>query len=653
MGQHPASRRLRRRGVAMVLVMLAVAIGVVLSCAYLTGQSTSATVAGNAGSKAQARAVAESALGMAMSYVRTHDDWRTAKAPGQWASDQPLAGGTFTVRGDDGEDTNGDGVVEGDGSFTNDTMDMLTLTATGRYRGTEHTVRAVVPPFKQAAMIVPNPVSLATEDTDRYTLLRNWGWRVRLLKAAGTNADYDTAVAGVHVIYAPAHSSLGATILARLASADLPIVSENMNLVTTMKVASTASRTWSGTSMDVLQLTRTVTDDAGNESTQAYTHYITSVSPVGVMAVCGQSATLLYVQGASLGAQTLATRTGQPTQPALAVLEAGALQTDGHPALARRVILPWGGASNTFAIGSLNSNGHILLRRSLDWAGSSWRGPLPGIAVWDKLEVKDMGLVDGYNSASGPYGGANVNSLPVISTNSLLSDGLKVSGGLVKGNAFVSPLANLGQVLDVSAGASLTGVQQNLSLNVPIPTPEPPAGMGSSIGDRTYSSGTYTALGDVHFGKLTITGAGTVRVRGATRIYCDQGLTIDQSGALTLRNSSASLLLYTAGPVTIRGSGALAANMADPTKVRWFVLKGAVQLQDDARVYAQAQTFDGTLTVGGNSLFYGTFLGKRATIGGSGAFHVDTSNSAILSNLVGGFDLARVVSAGVRWVEMR
>jgi hypothetical protein len=651
MRNHPASRSTRRRGVAMVLVMLAVAFGAVLSYAYLMGQSTSAKVAGNAASKAQARAIAEAALGLAVYYVKTHDTWRTDKLPGEWATNQPLGGGTFTVRGDDGEDTNGDGIVEGDGSFTDDTLDMLTLTATGAYRGTQHTVRAVVPPNKVAMMLVPNPSSMTAEDTDRYTLLGNWAWKVRLLKASGTAADFTAAASGAHVIYVPAHCNPGSSVIDQLKATDLPIVSEDINLPSATKVASSGGRTWTGTSIDVPQLTRTVTDDAGNESTQVYTNYITSVFPVGSQTICNRSATLLYVDGDTIGAQALATRTGQPTQSALLILEAGALGSDKRPSRARRVILPWGGANNTFSISSLNTNGQTVLRRSLYWAGSSWRGCLPGIAVWNTVEVKDLGTVDGYNSTLGAYGGANVNGLSTMSNNAVAGNCIKLSGGLVKCNVFVSPDADLNQVVNVASGASLTGVCRKLSLNAPALTPQAPQNMGGSIGDRTYSLGTYIASGDIHFGKLTICGFTTIRVSGATRIYCDRGLTISQGGSLTLA-TDASLMLYTAGDVTIKDAGTLNMAFGCPAMVQWYIMKGKVQLQGSAQACAQIQTYDGVMEVHDLSSFFGTFIGKSLTVSNSGAFHVDTSCSGTIVTLGGGFDLARIVSSGTRWVEM-
>ena len=71
--------------------------------------------------------------------------------------------------------------------------------------------------------------------------------------------------------------------------------------------------------------------------------------------------------------------------------------------------------------------------------------------------------------------------------------------------------------------------------------------------------------------------------------------------------------------------------------MQWYVLKGDVQLGGEAQAFAQS--YDGTLTVAAGSRYYGTFVGRQVTVSGSGAFHVDTSNSATVANLGGGFDL--------------
>ncbi|MGB2823293.1 MAG: hypothetical protein WBF17_20090, partial [Phycisphaerae bacterium] len=263
------------RGVAMILVIAALAMATILSSAYLASQSTSAQVSRNVASLATARMIAESGLGMAVSYVRSDPNWRTDRSEGTWVDEHPFAGGTFSIVGQDGEDTDGDGAVEGDGDLADNDMEMLTLTAVGKYRGCSHTVQAVVPPQKRALMIVVDPANLSSEDTAREALLRQWGWKVSMLGNTPTVTEFNAAVQGMHIIYYPSHTKLENEIRDRLKLTDLPIVTGHSKLVNELGIAGGESKAYDGSSIDVLELTRTVTDEFGVEHVEVITHYIT------------------------------------------------------------------------------------------------------------------------------------------------------------------------------------------------------------------------------------------------------------------------------------------------------------------------------------------------------------------------------------------
>jgi len=91
--------------------------------------------------------VAESGLELAIAYIRANEDWRTDQSHGTWVTDQSFGDGTFTIVGEDGEDTDGDGTVDGDGDLGDDPDDLLTLTVTGKVSGTTHIARALVTPL--------------------------------------------------------------------------------------------------------------------------------------------------------------------------------------------------------------------------------------------------------------------------------------------------------------------------------------------------------------------------------------------------------------------------------------------------------------------------------------------------------------------------
>jgi hypothetical protein len=137
----------RRRAVALMLVMIAVIVAGTVGYSYLSAQETAVALARNIDDAAKARYVAESGMEIALSFIRTNSNWRTAVSNGTWASNVSLAGGTYTIRGEDGIDANNDGVItiptEGDGSLSDNTGDPVTLTVTAVVGGASSKVTAV------------------------------------------------------------------------------------------------------------------------------------------------------------------------------------------------------------------------------------------------------------------------------------------------------------------------------------------------------------------------------------------------------------------------------------------------------------------------------------------------------------------------------
>jgi hypothetical protein len=150
-------RNRRRRSVALILVLIAVTISATLALAFVSAQSTSIGIARNIQNHPQARYVAESGLELAIAYMRANTDWRTVQSEGAWVTDEPFAGGTFTVVGEDGVDIDGDGVIavpgEGDGDLADDNSERLTLTVTGRAGGASQVVHAVITPVPGRSLV--------------------------------------------------------------------------------------------------------------------------------------------------------------------------------------------------------------------------------------------------------------------------------------------------------------------------------------------------------------------------------------------------------------------------------------------------------------------------------------------------------------------
>lgn len=140
-------RYCRQRGVALLLVLFAVTVSAALALSFLSSQSTTLGIARNLQDHSRARYVAESGLALTLAYVRANGDWRTVQSHGTWVTDEAFGAGTFTVVGEDGVDTDGDGVVDGDGDLSDDTGDSATITVTGTVGGATHTVKAQIVPI--------------------------------------------------------------------------------------------------------------------------------------------------------------------------------------------------------------------------------------------------------------------------------------------------------------------------------------------------------------------------------------------------------------------------------------------------------------------------------------------------------------------------
>jgi hypothetical protein len=202
-----------KRSFALLLVLFTAAVAAVLAYAFIAGQSTMQATAGNAVNTAAARAIAESGLRLAMAHVVRDSDWRSSHTSGSWIAEPGVAlgGGTFILRGDDGRDANSDAVIstpsEGDANLSDDPMDLLTLTATGRIGGAVGVIRAVVTPKPldtlRVLMLVSSTTTLSSEDVARKTLMEGWGWTVTTISSSASTSTFTAALAETDVVYVP------------------------------------------------------------------------------------------------------------------------------------------------------------------------------------------------------------------------------------------------------------------------------------------------------------------------------------------------------------------------------------------------------------------------------------------------------------------
>jgi hypothetical protein len=109
-----------RRGLAMLLVMVSLALATILASAYLASRDNSLVIGRNSTATARARWAALSALETAVAVLETETDWRNNHTNGVLLDSYPLAGATITITARD---------VETDAPPT-DSSEYVELTAT-------------------------------------------------------------------------------------------------------------------------------------------------------------------------------------------------------------------------------------------------------------------------------------------------------------------------------------------------------------------------------------------------------------------------------------------------------------------------------------------------------------------------------------------
>ncbi len=415
--------RHREKGMAMLLVLISVSVAVTLGMSFLNAQVTSAGLTDNVVRRAQAQAIAESGLSMALAYIDTDVNWRTNMSHGLWVGSEAFGGGTFTIYGEDGEDIDGDDIPDGDSDLADDPNDPMTLTVTGTISGLSHTIQTVVNPAgpkKRLLLIVPDPNSLAPEDKARRAQFETWDYVVTLLGENDSQSVCDAAVANAEVAYI-SENVYSYNLNTKLTNTTIGIVCEETNLIDDFKLSNTQGSYYSG----YTQIN--VTDN---------THFITSPLSTGLQAIVNSSSEGLRSISGTLapGMTVLATRSSSSV-PVMAVIESGGTLTDSTPAAGRRVILPLAG--DTFSWSSLTPAGLTLVERSLEWASQPM---LPGqIAYWNLDETSGTVAGDSVGNSNGVYrNGVSLNQSGAMTNSKAVQfDGVNDHVEVPHNNAFL------------------------------------------------------------------------------------------------------------------------------------------------------------------------------------------------------------------------
>ena len=589
---------LPQSGVASMLVLIAVAMATILSLGYLNAQDTSISVVQNVTSHAQARAIAESALDMTTAAIENDPNWRTTYSSGTWASDEPFAGGQFTVTVTDGDESGGDGDLADDGE------DPVTITATGNYQGVTHTIRAVV---REEAIrftidggyVVPS---------DRYT------GRITVL-GASINAG------GGYAMPVTVKLDVGGATMQPFGAFELP-VDGNVNDNNNPRYYNLPGDYPADTAISAIARSWLKQDSSlsGDENS----HWIPYMT---VDARTGTPNVLVLRNG-----DAVPDIPGFDGQESLAHFIRGYIDTQ-----TRRVVLGANEALYLFELGtsSLSSSAadfqDLVLLVSLVQAGGSSDGGTvsasgPGIAVSRTVTLDattGVPLIDSYDSTVGPYGGLNRGGEALVATDSIQAEMIHVAAGTLRGDVKVGVGGNPHDVVTVSGDGLITGTLGTLTTALHIPVVTAPD-LGESEGNYSVSSGTHTWDADRRFDRVRISGSAVVQVQGDVTVGAGEYLQLRNSAQLTILPDS-SLTVYCDDDFIVKHSAIANGNTADPSRLQIRLLNSSqlVKLEDDGRLHAQVIAPQSEIYLIERSQFYGTFIGQDVLVYDDGQFHVD------------------------------
>jgi len=125
----------RRRGMAMLLVMIALVVCLILVAGFLNTQATATGIAHNERNYQECKSLAQSGIDVCVWQMKNRPDWREVMPIGNWLANQSIGGGTVTVS-----------VADATNSFTDDNTQSVTMTSTATANGRTCTLVAIVGP---------------------------------------------------------------------------------------------------------------------------------------------------------------------------------------------------------------------------------------------------------------------------------------------------------------------------------------------------------------------------------------------------------------------------------------------------------------------------------------------------------------------------
>lgn len=245
-----------------------------------------------------------------------------------------------------------------------------------------------------------------------------------------------------------------------------------------------------------------------------------------------------------------------------------------------------------------------------------------GFAVDGDVLLRDETLVDGWNSAAGPYGPATEQSLD-LNTNTTSNGAVRLrDSARLKGNIRIGPSGVVASVVEVRDAASMTGTASAAAATISIPTHTAPFPPGSS--DVNSSSGTQT-LSPGAFGELRLQGTAEVFLNAG--VYVFDRIQLEGSAKIRLNGP---VTVYCAGDLDMVGDTSINEG-GQPGDFKFYSTSSSdseISLYGRSRVWTQAEGARLALSPYDDAEFFGTFLGESIDTWDRAKVHIATGTTA-------------------------
>jgi Tfp pilus assembly protein PilX len=227
----------RNRGVALMLVLIAMTIGLLLTAGFVLTQGTSIGIARNERDMERARMLAESGVDMCIWQMKYNTTWRTSMSPGNWLSNYALGAGTVTVAATD---------TGGNSSFSTNTTNGVKFVSTATVSTCTYTVTATVTPTGGGAIFSSGSFIAAQATLQNGSSINSYDSSVGVY-IAGQNATLTTSYSGSNAIAIDITSSFEGNLIGGVNSILTSLVNLLFGGVGPTSVTSAAVQRVSGT----------------------------------------------------------------------------------------------------------------------------------------------------------------------------------------------------------------------------------------------------------------------------------------------------------------------------------------------------------------------------------------------------------------------